>query len=62
MLIPAGTTRIGLLLSLTACAVAICVQAKYSLHRPSEQVGDQEFFSALGGEAAWPYLRQDLSR
>lgn len=52
--------RIGLLLSLATCALAVCGQTKGLLIRQSDKTPYSELSAELGVESAWPHLRQDL--
>ena len=56
----ANTRRIGLILSIATCALAVCAGSKSLPNRPWDKVVDPELSSELGVESAWPHLRQDL--
>lgn len=50
--------KIGLILSIAACAIVVGTQAK-SL---TQQSDDQGSSADLGLESAWPHLRVDFTR
>ena len=54
--------RIGLILSIATCALAVGAQAKGLLTRTPDESLYPEIVSALGAESAWPHLRGDLGK